>query len=89
MLWDKLSGKEKIGLSLAFIFMLVACLVRLIISPIRGQFAHIDQAIKISEKQLGHDLRNVHLKEQIEQEFEKFVEYVERSGSDEEEVLRE
>ena len=55
---------------------------RLIISPIRGKFDNVNKAIKISEKQLGHDLRNVHLKDQIEKEFEKYVSYVERSGSD-------
>jgi len=86
--WDKLSKKEKIGLSFALVFMLVAGLDRLIISPIRGRFARVDQSIKISEKQLGHDLRNVHLKDQIAEEFEKYVEYVERSGSDEEEVAK-
>jgi len=88
MFWEKLSRKEKIGLSLSIAFMLVACLDRLIISPIRGRFQRVNQAIKISEKQLGHDLRNVHLKDQIEKEFEKYVEYVERSGSDEEEVAK-
>jgi len=88
MFWNKLSKKEKIGLSFALACLAVAGLDRLIISPIRGKFRHIEQAIKISEKQLGHDLRNVHLKEQIEEEFEKYVEYVERSGSDEEEVAK-
>ncbi|MCK5013410.1 MAG: type 4a pilus biogenesis protein PilO [Candidatus Omnitrophica bacterium] len=88
MFWDKLSGKEKIGLSLAFAVMGIALLDRLIISPIRGRFRRIDQAIKINEKQLAHDLRNVHQKDQIEERFEKYVEYVERSGSDEEEVAK-
>jgi Tfp pilus assembly protein PilO len=88
MFWDKLSKKEKIGLSCAFVFLLVASMDRLIINPIYGRFQKIDQAIKINEKQLGHDLRNIHLKEQIAKEFEKYVEYVERSGSDEEEVAK-
>jgi len=83
--WEKLSKKEKIGMSFALAFLLVAGLDRLIINPIRGQFTRVNQSIKISEKQLGHDLRNVHLKEQIEEEFEKYVQYVERSGSDAEE----
>jgi Tfp pilus assembly protein PilO len=86
--WNKLSQKEKIGLSFALGVMLIACLDRLIINPIRSRFQQIEQQIRISEKQLGHDLRNVHLKEQIEEEFEKYVEYVERSGSDEEEVAK-
>ena len=83
--WDKLSKKEKAGMSFALAFLLVAGLDRLIINPIRVRFARVDQAIKIGEKQLGHDLRNVHLKEQIEEEFEKYVQYLERSGSDAEE----
>jgi Tfp pilus assembly protein PilO len=88
MFWDKLSKKEKLGLSLAFAVMGIALFDRLIISPIRGRFKRIDQAIKINEKQLAHDLRNVHQKDQIEERFEKYVEYVERSGSDEEEVAK-
>lgn len=88
MFWDKLSKKEKIGLSFALAVMGVAFIDRLIISPIRERFQRIDQAIKISEKQLGHDLRNVRLKDQIAAEYEKYVKYVERSGSDEEEVAK-
>ena len=83
--WDKLSKKEKIGMSFAIAFMVIAGMDRLIVNPIRGRFQRVNQDIKIGEKQLGHDLRNVHLKEQIEEEFEKYVQYVERSGSDAEE----
>jgi len=83
--WDKLSNKEKVGMSFAIAFLLIAGTDRLIVNPIRGRFQRVDQAIKINEKQLGHDLRNVHLKKQIEEEFEKYVQYVERSGSDAEE----
>ena len=88
MFWDKLSQKERIGLSIAFAFMAIAFLDRLLISSIRGKFQQINQAIKISEKQLGHDLRNVHQRDQISQKFEKYVQYVQRSGSDEEEVAK-
>lgn len=86
--WDKLSKKEKIGMSFALAFLVIAGMDRLIINPIRGRFQRVDQAIKISEKQLGHDLRNVHLKDQITEEFEKYVQYVERSGSDAEELKK-
>ena len=88
MFWDKLSRKERVGLSLALAFILVAFLDRLIVSPIRNRVRQINQSIHISEKQLAHDLRNVRQKDQIEKEFEKFVGYVERSGSDEEEVAK-
>jgi len=86
--WDKLSNKEKIGLSIALVFVAVASLDRLLIDPIRGKFQRINQAIKISEKQLGHDLRNVRQRDQIAGQFEKYVQYVQRSGSDEEEVAK-
>lgn len=88
MFWEKLSNKEKLGLSLAFVVMAVALMDRLIISPIRDRFRRIDQEIKISEKQLAHDLRNVHQSDQIAEQFEKYTAYVERSGSDEEEVAK-
>ena len=88
MFWSKLSNKEKIGLSLAFAVMAIALLDRLIISPVRERFRRINQEIRISEKQLAHDLRNVHQKDQIAKLFDKYVEYVQRSGSDEEEVAK-
>lgn len=88
MFWDKLSSKEKIGLSLAFAVMAIALLDRLVISPIRSHFQRINQEIKINEKQLAHDLRNVHQQDQIARQFDKYVEYVQRSGSDEEEVAK-
>lgn len=88
MFWDKLSKKEKAGLSFALVFLAVAFSDRLIVSPIRERFRRMNQAIKISEKQLGHDLRNVYQKDQIAAAFEKYAKYVERSGSDEEEVAK-
>ena len=88
MFWDKLSRKERVGLSFAFVFIIVAFFDRLIVSPIRSRVRQINQNIHISEKQLAHDLRNVRQKDQIEKQFEKFVGFVERSGSDEEEVAK-
>ncbi|HQP10992.1 MAG TPA: type 4a pilus biogenesis protein PilO, partial [Candidatus Omnitrophota bacterium] len=88
MFLEKLSQKEKIGLALAFAFLAVASLDRLIVSPIRTKFRRLDQAIKINEKQLAHDLRNVHQEDQIAAQFDKYVKYVERTGSDEEEVAK-
>jgi len=83
--WEKLSTKEKFGMSIALAFIVIAGTDRLIVDPIYERVQRVNQAIKIGEKQLGHDLRNVHLKEQIEEKFEKYVQYVERSGSDSEE----
>lgn len=88
MIWDKLSPKEKIGLSIAFGFLALAFLDRLFISPVRARFSALNQQIRISEKQLGSDMRNINQKKFISEEYEQYVPYVRRSGSDEEEVAR-
>lgn len=88
MFWNKLSQKEKIGLSIAFVFLAVAFLDRLLISPIRTRFRALNQQIKISEKQLGSDIRNLNQKRVISEEYEKYYSYIHRSGSDEEEVAK-
>lgn len=88
MFWDKIAQKEKIGLSISFVFLAVAFFDRLIVSPIRTRFHRLDQQIKISEKQLGSDLRNLNQKGRISEEYEKYFLYIRRSGSDEEEAAR-
>lgn len=88
MFWDKFSRKEKIGSSLALIIVVFYVSDQFIIQSLWGQLQRINRAIKIGEKQLGHDLRNVHQKEQISKEYEKYVQYIQRSGSDEEEVAK-
>src|SRR3990167_2364131 len=88
MIWDKLSKKEKIGLSVAFAFLALAFLDRLLISPIRTKFNALNQQIRISEKQLGGDMRNINQKEFISEEYEQYLPYIRRSGSDEEEVAK-
>ncbi len=90
MFWEKLSKKETIGLTIAFVILAVAFLDRLMIGPIRARFRAINQQIKISEKQLGSDIRNLRQKNIISEEYEKFFPFIHRSGSgsDEEEVAK-
>lgn len=88
MIWDKLSRKEKIGLSAAFVFLALAFLDRLLISPVRTKFNALNQQIRISEKQLGGDMRNINQKKFIGEEYEQYLPYIRRSGSDEEEVAK-
>ena len=88
MIWDKLSKKEKIGLSVAFAFLALASLDRLLISPVRTKFNALNQQIRISEKQLGGDMRNINQKKFIGEEYEQYLPYIRRSGSDEEEVAK-
>lgn len=88
MIWDKLSKKEKIGLSVAFVFLALAFLDRLLISPVRTKFNALNLQIRISEKQLGGDMRNINQKKFIGEEYEQYLPYIRRSGSDEEEVAK-
>ena len=88
MIWDKLSKKEKIGLSVAFTFLALAFLDRLLISPVRTKFNALNQQIRIGEKQLGGDMRNINQKKSIGEEYEQYFPYIRRSGSDEEEVAK-
>lgn len=88
MFWDKLSQKEKLGLSIAAGFLALAFLDRLIINPVRSRFHRLNLQIRISEKQLGGDLRNLNQKGAITGQYEEYLQYVKRSGSDEEEVAK-
>lgn len=88
MFWDKLSQKEKVGLSVAFAFLGLAFLDRLLISPLRARFQRLNLQITTAEKELGGDLRNIKQKEFIQEEYEKYHKYIQRSGSDEEEVAQ-
>lgn len=88
MFWEKLSKKEKFGLSIAMTFLTAALLDRFIISPIKNRFRQINQKIEISEKKLGSALRNLKQKEFITAEYQKYIDYVKKSGSDEEEVAK-
>jgi len=86
MFLDKLSKKEKIGIFISIGVLTISGLDRLVLTPIRNRIQKIDQSIKISEKQLEWDLRNMNQKESITQEYQKYIQYVSKSGSDAEEV---
>lgn len=88
MLGDKLSRKEKIGLGISLVFLAAAFLDRLMIHPLRIRFHRLDQQIRISEKQVGGDVRNVRQKDLVSEEYERYLPYIKRSGSDEEEAAR-
>lgn len=84
----KLSKKERIGLFIAMGFASLALLDRLVVSPINNRIQQINREIKISEKQLGRDLRNLNRKGIITKEYQKYIQYIKKVGSDEEEVAR-
>ncbi|MFH1318911.1 MAG: type 4a pilus biogenesis protein PilO, partial [Candidatus Omnitrophota bacterium] len=86
--FDKFSKKEKLWLVIAAIFIFVAAIDRLVVSPINTRMKQLSQEIKIKEKQLARNLRNLSQKETVSKEYEKYMKYVKKIGSNEEEVAR-
>jgi Tfp pilus assembly protein PilO len=86
--FSKLSQKEKIGLSLAVVFVLIAFLDRLVVKPIKDRVEEVSRRIHATEEELKMDLRNLKEKKAISEEYEKYTQYVTKAGSDEEEVAK-
>lgn len=84
----RFSKKEKRGIYIAIIFISLAFLDRLVVSPINGKIQQINRDIKLSEKQLGQYLRYLLQKERVSKEYQKYLQFVEKIGSDEEEVAK-
>lgn len=83
-----LSKKERLGLIMATIFVSMAFLDRLVIDPVKNRLFAVNQEIKIAEKQLERNLRNINQKDLIALAYKKYIKYVKRVGSDEEEVAK-
>jgi len=88
MFLEKLSGKEKAGLLAAFVFICLAVMDRLVVSPINTRVRWINRQIEIAEKELAQDLRNISQKDVIAGEYQDYITYVTKVGSDEEEVAK-
>jgi len=86
--FNKLSKKERIGLSIAVGFITLAVLDRLVIKPIKDKVDRLNHQIQVSEEELRLDLRNLQEKKVISREYEKYTQYVTKAGSDEEEVAK-
>jgi len=57
--FNKLSKKERIGLSVAVGFITLAVLDRLVIKPIKDKVDRLNHQIQVSEEELRLDLRNL------------------------------
>jgi len=88
MTLSKLSKKEKIGLIIALLILTCALLDRMVINPINTRFRGLSREIGIAEKQLGRHLRNLMSKGDITKRYAKYVMYVKKIGSDEEDVAK-
>jgi len=88
MMLAKLSKKEKIGLFIAAIFIFLVILDKLIITPMNRKFRGLNQEIKMAENRLSRHLRNLSQKETVTMGYRKYIPYVKKIGSDEEEVAK-
>ena len=86
--FSQFSRKEKIGVALAVAFLLIAALDRLVIHPIHEMFQQLNRDIKVAEIEFGRDLRNVGQKDAIAREYQDYIQYVQKTGSDEEEIAK-
>jgi len=86
--FTNLSKKEKIGLTIAVAFVSFAFLDRLVVSPIKNRIQQVNREIKITERELGRDLRNLNQKDAVSEEHSEIIKYVKKVGSDEEEVAK-
>lgn len=67
-------------------FMVLALLDRMVVSPISSRINRSNQQVSLAEKQLGRHLRNLRQEQVISEEYRKYIKYVKKVGSDEEEV---
>lgn len=81
----RLSKKERIGLITAAVIVLAVFMDRVVISPMVAQLNSMDREIALSEKKLSHDLRNIHNKELIATEHEKYKNFIKQGPESEEE----
>lgn len=84
----KLSKKEKLGLSIALVFIMIAFMDRLVIKPVKNRVDRLNHQIQVAEEELKLDIRNLNEKRAISREYEKYTQYVTKAGSDEEEVAK-
>ncbi|MBL7155677.1 MAG: type 4a pilus biogenesis protein PilO [Candidatus Omnitrophica bacterium] len=88
MFVDKLSKKEKIGLSIACILVLTAIFDRAVCVPIRNRMQKLNQEVSLSEKELARYLYNLEQEKTVTKEYGDYIQYVKEAGSDEEETAK-
>jgi len=86
--FSKLAKKERIGLFVASVVVLITLADRLVISPIRGMVGKLNREIEMCEEELRRDIMSLNEKKAITKEYEKYTQYVTKAGSDEEEVSK-
>ena len=86
--FSKLSKKEKTGIVVAGIIVLLAFSDGLIIRPIRERVTGLNDQIKMRREELKRNLQNLSQKETVSREYEKYARYVTKAGSDEEAVAQ-
>jgi len=80
----KVSQKEKIGISIAGLILLLAVVDRLIYAPINETLEKLNRETQITEKKLIYSLNNLSQKEFITNEYQKYGLEIKENSSDDE-----
>ena len=86
--FSNLPKKEKFGLTIGIVIVLLALLDRIVMAPIGLQFKKVNSQIKANEMKLARDLRNLSQKDDIAREYQKYIQYVKSNYSEGEEVAK-
>lgn len=82
----KLSKKERIGAGLAFAFLTLAFLDRVVINPFAFELKTVNEEIRILERAISVDLEIFKEKDQVQEQLQKYLTFTEKRHSDEEEM---
>ena len=86
MIFSRLSVRERNGLVVAFIFVLLALVDRLVVFPITERIKKLNEEIKLEEKRVARNLHNLSQKAEVLKEYQRYADYVKKEKSDEEEI---
>jgi hypothetical protein len=87
-LFAKMSAREKAGIAVAAIVVLVVFVDRFIVNPMSARMHRLNREIKASENDLRLDTGLAGQKDAVSAEYGKYSAYVRKSGSDEEEQTK-
>jgi len=87
-LFARMSAREKAGIAVAAIVVLVVFVDRFIVNPMAVRMHRLNREIKASENDLRLDIGLAGQKDAVSAEYGKYSAYVRKSGSDEEEQTK-
>ncbi len=84
----KIQPKEKIGLSIAAVIVVIAVGDRLVFTPVRDTFEQINRETIMAEKQLASRIHNINQKDLVAAEYQKYGLTLKETSSDDERTAK-